>query len=202
MKSILKLTLVLLTSICLGFQTSDEKKIRIIIDVGHGGNDHGSNSEGFYEKDILLDISNYIKKHHVESEVEFIFTRENDVFISLNDRIKFINKIKPDLVISLHTNFSNNPTTSGIEAFVATSSKSKQFAIENSELLLKLLSESSSFKNRGVKEAPFMILEKSEVPSITIELGFLSNSEDREWITDKHNQEIIAKSIIDFAIQL
>lgn len=202
MKSILKLTLVLLAAIAMGFQTNEEKRVRVIIDVGHGGHDYGSDSDGIYEKDVLLEISKSIKKYQDETEVEFIFTRDNDDFISLNDRVKFINKIKPDLVISIHTNFSNNPTSSGIEAFVGTSSKSKQYAIENSEELLKLVCDASQLKNRGVKEAPFMILEKSEVPSITLELGFLSNLEDRNWVTNKTNQDKIAKSIVDFASKL
>ena len=50
-------------------------------------------------------------------------------------------------------------------------------------------------KNRGVKQAGFVVLRKVVVPSVLVELGFLSNSKDAELLKNKKHQERFAKSI-------
>lgn len=52
-------------------------------------------------------------------------------------------------------------------------------------------------KSRGVKDANFTLLKESEYPSITVELGFLSNESDRKYLTDQNEQEKIATTILE-----
>ena len=51
------------------------------------------------------------------------------------------------------------------------------------------------FTNRGIKQAPFFVLYKATMPSILIEMGFISNQHDREWITNKDNQKKLAQNL-------
>lgn len=49
--------------------------------------------------------------------------------------------------------------------------------------------------SRGVKQAGFLVLWKTAMPSVLIETGFLSNKEDREYLTSEDGQQEIAKSV-------
>ena len=202
MENLIKIIFVLAVFLNLSFTSDDNKKITVIIDAGHGGHDHGSTSELVLEKELMKQISDKINVLNTNTEITFLFTRTDDYFLSLKDRVEFITIHKPDLVISLHSNYTENATASGVEAFV--SDKSVAFE-ESNELALKLVDEiaqNTSMNNRGVKNAPFLLLSKTEVPAITLELGFLSNEQDRKFITSEEGQNKIALTIIDFASKL
>ncbi|MNE47673.1 N-acetylmuramoyl-L-alanine amidase [compost metagenome] len=64
----------------------------------------------------------------------------------------------------------------------------------HAETLLNSLS-TETLKSRGVKMAPFFILKKSNSPAVTLELGFLSNENDRKYITSDEGQNEIASKI-------
>lgn len=202
MKNLIKIIFVLAVFLTLSFTNDENKKITVIIDAGHGGHDHGSTSELVLEKELIKQISDKIYTLNHSTEVTFLFTRTDDYFLSLKDRVEFINVHKPDLVISLHSNYTKNTTANGVEAFV--SDKSVAFEKSN-ELATKLVTEiaqNTTLTNRGVKNAPFLLLSKTEVPAITLEVGFLSNEQDRKFITSEEGQNKIAQTIIDFASRL
>jgi N-acetylmuramoyl-L-alanine amidase/beta-lactamase regulating signal transducer with metallopeptidase domain len=177
----------------------DEKKEKkvIVIDAGHGGQDLGATKDGLNEKNLTSEIAKKIKEMHSDSDIEIHFIRNDDEFIALNDRTKLINNIKPDLVISLHINSNKNSNLSGFEVFISDKTnfldKTKEFA----ELLSSKLSK-TQLKNKGLKTAPFQILKNSQCPSLVVELGFISNENDRKFIASEKGQTEIAKTILEF----
>jgi len=60
------------------------------------------------------------------------------------------------------------------------------------------LSKKTNLKNLGVKKASFSLLKNTKVPSILIELGYLSNENDRTYIENKDNQIEVAQTIFNF----
>ena len=98
---------------------------KIVIDAGHGGKDPGA--IGYYnikEKNIVLDISNklgrYIEKNH--SDIEVIYTRQDDTFLGLRDRTNIANEQKGQIFISIHANASTTKSARGFEIFLLGSS--------------------------------------------------------------------------------
>lgn len=83
-----------------------EKEIVVVIDPGHGGKDAGAVDNNVKEKDINLGVAkklaSLIKKELKNSKV--VMTRDNDTFISLQERADIANKNKGNLFISIHTN--------------------------------------------------------------------------------------------------
>ena len=92
----------------------------IIIDPGHGGKDPGAvGYRGTKEKDIVLDVSKRLaRKIQRNSKTKVILTREEDIFLRLQDRTKFANANEGDLFISIHTNASEDRRASGFETFL------------------------------------------------------------------------------------
>ena len=180
----------------------DNKNKTIVIDAGHGGSDFGSSKDGLTEKSLTEIICNKIQNSSQNRDVKIHFTRTNDSFIDLIERLRIVNSYKPDLAISLHFNFSNNIDSNGFEIYVSdtspTSDKSKELAIQ----LAAVISKTTPLKNRGVKTAPFWLLKKSEYPSMVIELGFLSNESDRNYVNSEKGQTELAQAILNFVYGL
>ena len=74
-------------------------------------------------------------------------------------------------------------------------SSNHEKAKEQAEKLLNAISN-DKLQSRGVKQANFMILKKSNCPAITLELGYLSNENDRNYITSEEGQNEIAENIV------
>ena len=172
------------------------KKI-VVIDVGHGGHDFGAILDDLNEKSLLSEITNKIKEISSDSDIEIHFTRTTDEFIGLKERTNIINKINPDLVISLHINSSENINKNGFEIYVS----DKNELLEKSKMLAENLSinlSKTQLKNGGLKTAPFWILKNSNSPSLVVELGYISNEYDRKFISSEKGQTEIAKRIYEF----
>lgn len=190
MKNLLKFIGLAFLTITLAFTNVDKKTI--VIDVSHGGHDNGTTAHGFNEKEIALNIANRIKKLNKNSSVEIILTRDSDKFLSLNERAEQINKLKPDFVISLHANATDDKKESGKEIFVSDKNKQKE---KSGNLALELF---YSFNDRNVeiKKADFYLLKNVEYPIALIELGYLTNENDREILTTEKGQSELAESIL------
>ena len=92
---------------------------RIVIDAGHGGTDSGNvGPTGLMEKELALDLSKRLKTL-LESELgtEAVLTRNQDTFVSLEDRTQIANAEHADLFISIHANSSPQKTIQGVETF-------------------------------------------------------------------------------------
>jgi len=202
MKNLLKIAFLIVAFVTLSFVSFEKETYTIVIDAGHGGHDFGANHDEFFEKDVANSISKKIQALNSNRNIKILFTRDEDKFIELAARTNYINSIKPDLVLSLHVNKNKNVNTNGFEIFISDKSVAYEKSNELAQKLVLDFEKNIPLKNRGIKTAPFWILKNSEVPAITIEMGFLSNENDREFITSEDGQNQIAQTILDFASNL
>ena len=166
--------------------TPVDKKL-IIVDAGHGGNDMGANRKGIYEKDIVLNIGKEIQKfNNSQDQYEVILTRDNDTYSQLSDRTALINKLNPEMVISLHVNSSpkSESTEQGAEIYTQNTESSKKLAAQISK----------KFITNRIEEKNLHILRESKSPTVLMELGYINNTQDREYLTsEKGKREISQK---------
>jgi N-acetylmuramoyl-L-alanine amidase len=177
--------------------SNPKKTITVVIDAGHGGHDEGMIVEGFSEKEIVASIAQKIKKNNSAENIIIHLTRTDDRFISLQDRTNFINNLKPNLVLSLHVNGNKDTEASGVELYISPKNATYENSKKIAEDLNARLVNNNNLKSRGVKDANFTILQDTNYPSITVELGFLSNTKDRAYLTNDEQQEKIAESILE-----
>lgn len=91
---------------------------RIVIDPGHGGKDPGCRIGGRYEKDITLAIARLLAlKLREKIGCEVFLTRDEDTFLSLEQRTAIANMKKADLFISLHVNAHKDHRIHGLETY-------------------------------------------------------------------------------------
>ncbi|MDT0675502.1 N-acetylmuramoyl-L-alanine amidase family protein [Autumnicola musiva] len=193
---------ILLMKMCFIFGQEIDVQKRIVIDVGHGGKDAGAMGiNGIQEKYVVLSIAKEILRlnNDLDQPLDIYLTRYSDTLISLSDRTKLTKALNADLFLSLHCNHSNNPAARGIEVYVAKAvSKYSDDAIWFAFQLQDDLNKSLGLESRGVKFANFQVLRGTidYCPAVLIELGFLSNHDEGNFISENNNIERIALSIL------
>ena len=160
------------------------------IDFGHGGNDSGAVNGKRYEKNDVKTIGDKLVKLLEYNGESVIVTRKKDEYLTLTERCNIANNNKVDYLVSLHRNSSPNALANGLETFSCVgATKGKQLARKVQDSLI----EKIPFRDRGIKEAKFTVIYKTKMPSILIELGFISNTKDNQLFDE--NIEIITQQV-------
>ncbi len=106
--------------------------VRVMIDPGHGGKDPGAiGPTGLKEKDVVLEIGRKIREKLSRSgEFDVRMTRDEDVFIPLEERTAMANKGRADIFVSLHINASRNGRAEGFSTYVLSRGASNREDLE------------------------------------------------------------------------
>lgn len=177
------------------FQSKKPAQKVIVIDAGHGGKDPGAKIDEELESKIVESIAKKIKALNGSEDLKIILLREDDSFVSLSDRVNKINQINPDLLISLHLNASKNPNEKGVNAFISSQNGFYDKSLEKANQLIENISNNNLTKG-GVKNANLYIIKNSKCPAVLLEVGYLSNANDKAYITSESGKDEIAKNIL------
>lgn len=174
----------------------------VVLDCGHGGTDPGAMAGGYQEKNITYSILyTYAKKYFDgdSSNIKAYWSRYDDTFVTLSDRAAFASKVGADLFISLHMNSATNTSAAGTEVYYSTSNNKAQSNGLTSKIMAGMfqtnLVDVMGTTSRGVKTANYTVIYRNTVPAVLIELGFISNSNDRAKLTNSSYQKAAAESI-------
>ncbi|MGI0482958.1 N-acetylmuramoyl-L-alanine amidase [Geminocystis sp. CENA526] len=169
----------------------------ILLDPGHGGEEKGAlGGTGYPEKDVNLVVSLLLAEELRNRGVTVYLTRETDTFVSLVDRQRMINQLKPHLAFSIHYNAlpdgGNAEKTQGISTFWY-----HPQAHDISVFLHNYLTEKLDRPSYGVYWNNLALTRPHTAPSVLLELGFMINPYEFEWITNPQAQQQLARSIAD-----
>lgn len=167
-------------------------KHTVVIDAGHGGSDPGAMRNNVLEKKITLEIAQLVEKNLQAQGATVYMTRKDDTFVSLSDRVTISNEKKPDLFVSIHINASENETVNGIETHYY-----KDDSLDFAKQIHKSIMSKIDEKNRGVIKSRFYVVRHTTAPSVLLELGFISNEQERELMQTKKRQEAFAEAITE-----
>ncbi len=195
MKNKIKFLGMIVLILSFSFKPINEKR-RIVIDAAHGGKDYGATIGDASEKKIVESISMKIKEMNKSSDVEIVLLRDDDKFIELNERVEKINTLNPDLLISLHVNISKDINTNGVQASVCKENNFYNASLINANSLVNVISNESLVK-RKVIDANLFVLKNSKCPAVLLELGFISNEKDKNYLTSEAGQNEIAGKIVE-----
>jgi N-acetylmuramoyl-L-alanine amidase len=163
--------------------------IKIYIDQGHNpkGFNTGAEGNGYFEQDITYAVGTELYALLAENPEftprlsrptpETVLGTSNNS--SVTARVREANSWGADLFLSIHTNASVNPSANGTEALVY--SASSDTAIGVAESILTELSLVTGLRNRGIVFRPGLyVLRRTLMPSVLVELGFISNPNEAE----------------------
>ena len=220
-------------------------KLVVVLDAGHGGKDPGNLGTGRYtqtEKDVTLDVTLQLGSYIEENlpEVKVLYTRKDDSFPALRDRVRIANEAQADLFISIHCDAFDGPGPKGSSTYVMGMHKSEEslrvamrenasmFKEEGYEqnydgfdpndpdtyialslrqnvnldasltlgaAIQKQFKERVGRRDRGVKQAGFYVISYTTMPSTLVELGFLTNPEEEDFLHSEAGKSYLASAI-------
>jgi N-acetylmuramoyl-L-alanine amidase len=174
------------------------KGISILIDPGHGGpEDLGSRGPtGYPEKEVALIVSKLVRDRLIAKGATVYMTREEDIDLYPNDRAAMINQMQPTLAVSLHYNAlpdaGDAVNTAGIGSFWY-NAQSHGLAVFLHNYLVERLDRPSY----GVFWNNLALTRPTVAPAVLMELGFMINPREFEWVTDGEAQEKLADALAD-----
>lgn len=176
-----------------------KEEVLIVIDPGHGGEDPGKvGVNDALEKDINLKIAEKLRDLLEEESIQIVMTREDD-FVpeskneDLKKRVELINEVNPDIVVCIHQNSFTDPSVAGPQVFYHGSSEISKRIAQTLQEELWLIDEENKRQIKGNES--YYMLSQTEVPTVIVECGFLSNLEDAEKLVTDDYQEQIAQAI-------
>lgn len=174
---------------------------KVVLDAGHGGPDGGKTGvNGAVEKELNLSVAEKIKKLLEKEKIEVIMTRKDDGWLAetrigdLKERVRIMNESDADLAVSIHQNSYHEENVSGAQVFYYTTSEEGKTAAEI--LQNALLEVDPENKKREKSNNTYYILKKTEIPTVIVECGFLSNYAEAEKLSDEAYQEKIAQAVV------
>lgn len=175
----------------------------IVLDPGHGGSDPGAiGPTGLQEKQVTLPIAEYLKSILEAKGAKVILTRTTDVDVygphangvdELQARVNVANGNQADAFISIHINSFSNPNVGGIATYYFDGSdQSKKLASS----VQGQIAEHSGFNgDRGIQPGNLYVLRHSLMPSILVELGFISNPKEEGHLKEASTRQEFANEL-------
>lgn len=184
----------------------EKEQVCIVLDAGHGGDDPGKiGINGSREKDINLAITLRVKEYLEANDIRVVLTREDESGLydpdasnkkvqDMKQRIAIIEKTQPLAAVSIHQNSYTEEYVNGAQVFYYKDSK-------GGETLAALLQESLRARlnpenHRQMKaNDSYYLLKKTQIPTVIVECGFLSNSKEAELLSSEEYQDKVAWAV-------
>ena len=164
-------------------ETFPKGKPRIMIDAGHGG------------KDQDLQVAEKLAKELKKRGASVLLTRTDDTKIPLEERAAMANEKEADLFVSIHCNYcEDDSSVQGLECYYREGSDEAQKLAEN---VVTAVEDSSMISCRGTRTADFSVLRNTSMTAVLVEIGYLSNSSERQNLGSKDYQQELIDRLAD-----
>ena len=174
---------------------NDRRRVGVVVDAGHGGNDPGALGNSLKEKDLNLQAANYMYKRLTDLGIPAYITRTDDTSLSRQDRINnSLNAFGRDKDIILVSNHINAGGGEGAEIV---------YGLRNNDTLARMMLENIGKKGqkmrkvyqRRLPENPnldyyYIIRETNPLESLLVEYGFIDNKNDATKLRNNLNDYV------------
>lgn len=197
--------------------SSNVKYKKVIIDAGHGGVDGGTSADdGTLEKNLNLQIALKLDEMLNSFGVETVLIRETDISIhdadaqtirqkkvsDLKNRLNIINNTDDSIFVSIHQNHFGESIYHGTQIFYSKNNPDSQKLADCIRLPVVSYLQTDNTREIKQSDSEIFLLSNAQSPSVMVECGFLSNSDETNRLKDENYQQklafIISLGIIDY----
>jgi N-acetylmuramoyl-L-alanine amidase len=163
----------------------------VVIDAGHGGHDHGGlPGQKVKEKDVTLAVARKTASILREQGYRVVLTRSTDVFVGLRERCAIANAQHDAVFLSIHMNAAPRKTATGVETYYYSRRSARLAAALHAEVVKLMGTE-----NRGIRQRGFFVIRRTNIPSVLVEPGFLSNAGEASRLNSSAFQSRLANAL-------
>jgi N-acetylmuramoyl-L-alanine amidase len=145
---------------------------------------------------VTLDVAERLERKLRESKIKTVMTRDSDVFIPLDDRVKMENNQKNAVFVSIHFNDSPKRRTHGFETYYHSGA-----SVDLADRIQQKLMAIPNSANGGVHTANFRVLRLANCPAVLVECGYLSNRSEGNHAGDSEYRELLADRIAEAIVE-
>jgi len=168
----------------------------IVIDPGHGGFDPGAiGGNGLQEKEVNLDLALLVRDKLEKKGHNVLLTRKTDEYVSLQRRVEIARDKKARIFVSIHNNSSRKSHTGGSEIYVSQNYKKEDMQL--AQLINDNLCDEIKLDDRGLKQDNFYVIKNTIMPSVLLEVAFLSNPHEEKLLGSNVFLNKAANGIVD-----
>lgn len=182
-------------------------RVNLVIDAGHGGIDAGTiGVDNANEKDINLSIALMLYDFAMVSGISSFLVRDGDYLVysdnddksrsDLYNRMDYINSIENSSLISIHQNHFQDSSEWGMQIWYSPNDDKSKIMADNILEITKSNLQSDNTRLNKKSDSSYYLLYKAQVPSIMVECGFMSNSDENKKLQDNKYQKQLAYSIM------
>jgi len=219
---------------------SAPRKPLVMLDPGHGGIDPGAERGGVRESDLVLEFARHLRETLLRrGHFDVAMTRDADVFVSLDGRIRAARAAGADLFLSLHADSLPEGLATGAVIYLLGDKASDDSAAylaerhdradmlagvdltgntdEIARVLMSVAWQDTAPRSHALAEAlvegveagglrlhrrpiqsgAFTVLRAVDMPSVLIELGFMSSPRDLANLQDADWRKGMTEAISD-----
>jgi N-acetylmuramoyl-L-alanine amidase len=161
-----------------GESEQEDRGVTVVVDAGHGGKDQGCAYGDVLEKDINLEIALLLEQKLENAGFCVVMTRDDDTFVSLNDRVEAAEAAHVDVFVSIHVDsYPDNESVNGVTVHYETGADGGK---ELANVLYAMLGSTKNVTVRNLMESDLYVLRNTTMPATLVETGYITNSTDRE----------------------
>lgn len=171
--------------------SGDSSPITVVIDAGHGGYDRGGiPGQRVSEKDMTLDVARRLRSVLAASGYRVVMTRDSDVFVPLGTRTAIANSNRNAIFVSVHFNSATRRSASGIETYFY-----NRESLALASAIHHYVAGGAPSENRGVRRRGYFVLRRTNMPSVLVECGFLTNPTEAGYAQNASYRQKLAEEI-------
>lgn len=173
----------------------------IVIDAGHGGHNPGAVANGSVEAENNLAVAQLVADKLREAGATVVMTRTSDRAVAseqsslreeLKARVDLADRHEGDIFVSIHSNSNENSKVYGAMTFYH-NEESKALA----EAVQKNLIYRTKANDKGIQTAGFYVLRYTSMPSVLVEMGFVSNPQEAKLLNSDVYRMKLANGIYE-----
>ena len=171
----------------------------VVLDPGHGGDDPGARSSGMTEADIMLDLARRIEGRLTAIGVDVVYTRTEGTCPSEEDRAAIANEVGADVLLSLHCDSHDHVDASGVATFFFGRDRGGSWSPVGehlADLILREVVARTSLSNCRSHGRSWALLQRTTMPAVRIEAGYLSHPHDAALLADAAFRDTLAEAIL------
>lgn len=171
---------------------------RIVIDPCYGGRERGIVVGGAAEADLMWHLAQLLRARMAATGMQPLLSRSWDANPSEPERAAFANDAGADLVISLHTDGHHNPLAQGLATFHFGTSNGLTSTVGEAlaQFIQRELIARTGMVDCGSHPKTWELLRMTRMPAVRIELGYLTNPQDRAKLLDAGFRDIVAEGVL------
>jgi len=150
-----------------------------------------------HEEDINLAAANRVAALiEADDTLDVQQTRTLDISVSFEDRIETAHDAGAVVYLSIQSNASSFADAVGVETLVSDEVAADDFAWQSAGIVQSSVVTATEARDRGVRSQD-LYLHRAQMPAALLEIGFLSNDEERAKLLDPEYQQMIAKAVYE-----